>query len=98
MDLTRLRRHLRALVVVAAVLVPAGVAVAQEPSLEPTAAESEGHEGEGDGKLVIAEDHEEWVGIGIYGLTGLAAAAAAFNAMKQLRGDRPQASGKWRPR
>lgn len=44
------------------------------------------------------DEPKELVGWGFLALTGLAGMAAAANAVKQLKGRRPQADGSWRPR
>lgn len=44
------------------------------------------------------DDPQGWVGLVLLALTGIGTGAAIGNMLKQLRGERPQASGRWRPR
>ena len=53
---------------------------------------------EGGGRYRLFEDPEETVGLALAGVTVLLLFLALDNARRQLKGERPQASGKWRPR
>ncbi len=85
----------------AAILLLAGPAVAvqsEEPASTRTSS-PEGGEESGRMKLPLdLEDPQDLVGLGILITTGIGAALAGANMFKQLRGERPQATGRWRPR
>ncbi len=44
------------------------------------------------------DDPQDLVGLALLALTGAASVAAVRNVVQQLRGERPQSSGTWRPR
>ncbi len=61
---------------------------------------AEGEEGD-DGKSPFPldlTDPQDILGLFLLGLVGLGIVAASANALKQLRGERSQADGSWRPR
>ncbi len=92
------------LVVVAAsvtLLLMAGPAPAVQGEEPPTLSGTSAPEGEGGGRMKLPldlEDPEDLVGLGILIATGVGVALAVSNMFKQLRGERPQATGRWRPR
>ncbi len=92
-----------ALLIVAfvALFVVAGPAPAVQNE-DPATSTGTSPRAEGDGgrmKLPLdLEDPQDLVGLGILIATGIGTALAGANMIKQLRGDRPQASGRWRPR
>lgn len=47
-------------------------------------------------KIPLPETQRDLVGLVILGLTGLAFLAGAYNAFRQLKGEREQASGEYR--
>lgn len=75
-------------------------AVQDEQSPAPTGTSApEGGEESGRMKLPLdLEDPQDLVGLGILIITGIGASLAGANMLKQLRGERPQATGRWRPR
>ena len=54
--------------------------------------------GSGDGKVPLPSNSHDQVGLIILGICGLFVVAAAINAVRQLKGSRPQATGRirWR--
>lgn len=52
--------------------------------------------GEESGRIQIADDVHGWVGLFLIALIVLAGLAGLLNAIKQLRGERDQASGEFR--
>ena len=54
--------------------------------------------GSGDGKVPLPSDPHDQFGLIILGICGLFVVAAAINAVRQLKGSRPQADGRirWR--
>ncbi|MDP8930249.1 MAG: hypothetical protein M3O70_17190 [Actinomycetota bacterium] len=92
------------LLIVAVVAIPllsgpaSAVQSEQSPTSTRTSAPESRHES-GRMKLPLdLEDPQDLVGLGILIATGIGAALAGANIVKQLRGERPQASGRWRPR
>lgn len=78
----RLRTWLTiAALTVTAALLAAGPALATEEPVE---------------KIQFPQTARDRVGLIILGVTALGAALMVMNAVKQLRGERPKASGKWR--
>jgi hypothetical protein len=63
-----------------------------------TAVAAEDTGAEESGKVAFPETARDRVGLVIFGVVGLAVLAGGINAVRQLKGDRPQADGKirWR--
>lgn len=88
--------------VLALVVAPPAIATEGEEAPASTEAPAEGGNaaaGEAENtKLTISDNPHDQFGLILFGLMGLAALAMGANAVKQLRGERPQADGKirWR--
>ncbi|MGH3443630.1 MAG: hypothetical protein ACRDUY_16600 [Nitriliruptorales bacterium] len=86
----------------AAITLLAGPVAATEDAPAPTTEEApaeDGHDTPTKRPFPIDfEDPQGLFGAILLGIGGLAAALAGANLMKQLRGERPTASGEWRPR
>lgn len=105
MDLRRLARSLAA--ALAALTVFAGPVAATEeqptgtteeaPAEEAPAEEEHGERTKRQLPLDLT-DPQHLFGAILLGLGGLGAVLAGANLLKQLRGERPTASGEWRPR
>lgn len=80
------------LVLSAAVLTLA-LAIGPAFATESGGGEAEGEEG---GKIQLATNQHEFVGLILLGALGIGGLAALVNARKQLRGERDQASGEFR--
>jgi hypothetical protein len=70
-------------------------------AIGPAAAAENGGGGEGGdhgggGKIQLAQNQHEFVGLILIGLLVIGGGAALVNARKQLRGERKQATGEWR--
>jgi hypothetical protein len=77
---------------------PADDATAEEPA-DDEAVEDEGAEDvaeEESGRIPIAETPRDRIGLILLGALALGGGAAAVNANRQLKGERPQASGDFR--
>lgn len=112
--LDRLIRVLGAVAVLSTVTVGpawAGESPATSPSPPATAGAEEGQPAEGSGTAPGEEgesgkaeppldlnDPQDLVGAAMLAATGLAVLLGARNVFQQLRGERPQADGSWRPR
>ncbi|MFN2556935.1 MAG: hypothetical protein ABR592_08695 [Nitriliruptorales bacterium] len=87
---------------VVTVLLIAGPTSAVENQQPATTTDTSGSpRGEESGRMKLPldlEDPQDLVGLGILIVTGIGAALAGANMFKQLRGERPQATGRWRPR
>lgn len=78
---------------------PAAAVQGEQPATSTRTSAPEGEQGSGRMKLPLdLEDPQDLVGLGILIATGIGAALAGANMLKQLRGERPQATGRWRPR
>ncbi|MDP8961791.1 MAG: hypothetical protein M3N32_09280 [Actinomycetota bacterium] len=90
------------IVAVVAILLLSGPASAVQNEQSPTSTRTsapESSQESGRMKLPLdLEDPQDLVGLGILIATGIGAALAGANMVKQLRGERPQATGRWRPR
>lgn len=60
------------------------------------AAEAGGASDDGDHRITIAETPRDRLGLLLLGALALGGGVALVNARRQLRGDRPQASGEFR--
>ncbi|HEX2026501.1 MAG TPA: hypothetical protein VHF25_00720 [Nitriliruptorales bacterium] len=80
---------------------PAADAGAQEgqpaEGSEPASGEEGGEGGRAEPPLDL-NDPQDLVGAAMLALTGLAVLLGGRNLVQQLRGERPQADGSWRPR
>ncbi len=97
------KRVLGLLVVAALVILLLAVpATATQGEQSPTSTQTSAPEGaEGSPRMKLPldlEDPQDLVGLGILIATGIGAALAGANMVKQLRGERPQATGRRRPR
>ncbi|MDQ3931896.1 MAG: hypothetical protein M3252_03535 [Actinomycetota bacterium] len=89
-------------VAVAVIVLLSGPASAVQSEQTPASTRTSVPEaGEERGRMKLPldlEDPQDLVGVGILIATGIGAALAGANVLKQLRGERPQATGRWRPR
>ena len=72
-----------------------------EPAESEPAEELPDDGADDDGKIRLPldlEDKQDLLGLLLIGIIALGGAVALMGAVKQLRGDRPQADGTWRPR
>ena len=90
--LPRMNARLRTLVLTLSTLVTL-CALTVGPALA-----TESGSGEGSGKVPLPQNSHDQVGLIILGICGLFAVAAGINALRQLKGTRPQADGRirWR--
>lgn len=67
-------------------------------SVGPAVATESTGGGEGEGKVSLPSDPHDQVGLIILGISGVFALGAGINAVKQLKGTRPQTDGRirWR--
>lgn len=86
----------RLLLVVTAVLLSAALAVGPVLATEGGGGGGAGDEAGETTKIQLPESARDRVGLILLGLGGIAVVLAGANAISQLRGRRPQATGEWR--
>lgn len=78
-------------------LVLSAAVLAMALAVGPAFAAESGGGGEGEGgKIELATNQHEFVGLILLGALGIGGIAALINARKQLRGERKQATGEFR--
>ena len=80
----------------AAIFLVAGPVSAVEEAPADTGAEAAAEEAEEGGKIQIAATPRQQLGLVFLGALGLGGALAFGNARRQLKGERPQATGEFR--
>ena len=97
----RLTSPLLAALLVVVVATSAAWATEEAPA-EPGATAPAGEHEEGEPSRIDLpmewDNPEDWFSLAMFGVLGLAAMLGLATAVKQLRGERPKASGEWRPR